>query len=159
MALAHSASSFSSRCATLLTSKRSGTKKERSAAVQQAILCARRTEKLFARAKQKKTTFPPKPSKNNDKPILTINDVTVEEGSAAVFTVSLSNALDANLPLTLSLGTGGANSAEAGDVGAMVVTYVAGGTTYTLTPASGVYTVPAGVTTLTVTVPTTSDTV
>ncbi len=82
----------------------------------------------------------------------------VNEGSNAVFTVSLSNATEA--PLTINLGIS-LGSAEANDIGAMTVTYVdSNGVTQTLAvDANGNVTIPAGVTNLTVSVATHQDTV
>ncbi|MBM0420036.1 hypothetical protein, partial [Aeromonas veronii] len=82
----------------------------------------------------------------------------VNEGSNAVFNVSLSNATDAPLVINLGLVYG---TAEAADVTGMTVSYVdSKGATQTLAvDANGNVTVPAGVTGLTVTVATTQDSV
>ncbi|WP_421317603.1 hypothetical protein, partial [Aeromonas veronii] len=92
-------------------------------------------------------------------PTLSVTDAgDVSEGSNAVFTVGLTHATEAPLTINLGLNLG---TAEAGDLGTMTVTYVDGnGDTQTLTVATnGDVTVPAGVTSLTVTVATTQDSV
>ncbi|WP_421282338.1 immunoglobulin-like domain-containing protein, partial [Aeromonas veronii] len=94
-----------------------------------------------------------------DRPTLAVSNAgDVNEGSNAVFNVSLSNATEAPLVINLGLVYG---TAEAADLGTMTVTYVDGnGQTQTLTVATnGDVTVPAGVTNLTVTVATTQDSV
>ncbi|WP_152986225.1 retention module-containing protein, partial [Aeromonas veronii] len=94
-----------------------------------------------------------------DRPTLSVTDAgDVSEGSNAVFTVGLTHATEAPLTINLGLNLG---TAEAGDLGTMTVTYVDGnGDTQTLTVATnGDVTVPAGVTSLTVTVATTQDSV
>ncbi|MCR3973674.1 hypothetical protein NUK55_21700, partial [Aeromonas veronii] len=94
-----------------------------------------------------------------DRPTLAVSNAgDVNEGSNAVFNVSLSNATEAPLVINLGLVYG---TAEAADLGTMTVTYVDGnGQTQTLTVATnGDVTVPAGVTSLTVTVATTDDSV
>ncbi|MBW3789428.1 retention module-containing protein [Aeromonas veronii] len=99
----------------------------------------------------------PGPDPDNDKPALAVSDAgNVNEGSNAVFNVSLSNATDAPLVINLGLVYG---TAEAADVTGMTVSYVdSKGATQTLAvDANGNVTVPAGVTGLTVTVVTTQD--
>ncbi|WP_164551187.1 immunoglobulin-like domain-containing protein [Shewanella khirikhana] len=101
----------------------------------------------------------PGPNPNDDRPTLSVTDAgEVSEGSDAIFTVGLSNPTEAPLTINLGLNLG---SAEATDLGTMTVTYVDGnGQTQTLTvAANGDVTVPAGVTSLTVTVATTQDSV
>ncbi|POV91696.1 hypothetical protein C3418_11475 [Aeromonas sp. ASNIH8] len=96
---------------------------------------------------------------DDDRPTLSVTDAgDVSEGSNAVFTVGLTHATEAPLTINLGLNLG---TAEAGDLGTMTVTYVDGnGDTQTLTVATnGDVTVPAGVTSLTVTVATTQDSV
>ncbi|WP_186731591.1 Calx-beta domain-containing protein, partial [Vibrio cyclitrophicus] len=79
----------------------------------------------------------------------------------AVFTVSLSNETEAPVVVNLAPTTDGNYTAEANDLGDMVVTYVDGNNqTQTLTvDGSGNVTIPAGVTAITVTVPTADDNV
>ncbi|WP_219314718.1 immunoglobulin-like domain-containing protein [Aeromonas veronii] len=94
-----------------------------------------------------------------DRPTLAVSDAgNVNEGSNAVFNVSLSNATDAPLVINLGLVYG---TAEAADVTGMTVSYVdSKGATQTLAvDTNGNVTVPAGVTGLTVTVATTQDSV
>ncbi|HHQ4696672.1 TPA: immunoglobulin-like domain-containing protein [Aeromonas veronii] len=94
-----------------------------------------------------------------DRPTLAVSDAgNVNEGSNAVFNVSLSNATEAPLVINLGLVYG---TAEAADVTGMTVSYVdSKGATQTLAvDANGNVTVPAGVTGLTVTVATTQDSV
>ncbi|MFM4872000.1 immunoglobulin-like domain-containing protein [Aeromonas veronii] len=101
----------------------------------------------------------PGPNPDNDKPALAVSDAgNVNEGSNAVFNVSLSNATEAPLVINLGLVYG---TAEAADVTGMTVSYVdSKGATQTLAvDANGNVTVPAGVTGLTVTVATTQDSV
>ncbi|MCF5879188.1 type I secretion C-terminal target domain-containing protein [Aeromonas veronii] len=101
----------------------------------------------------------PGPDPDNDKPALAVSDAgNVNEGSNAVFNVSLSNATDAPLVINLGLVYG---TAEAADVTGMTVSYVdSKGATQTLAvDTNGNVTVPAGVTGLTVTVATTQDSV
>uniref|UniRef100_UPI002410FA0A Calx-beta domain-containing protein n=1 Tax=Vibrio splendidus TaxID=29497 RepID=UPI002410FA0A len=99
---------------------------------------------------------------DNDKPVLSVTDAgDVNEGTDAVFTVSLSNETEAPVVVNLAPTTDGNYTAEANDLGDMVVTYVDGNTqTQTLTvDGSGNVTIPAGVTAITVTVPTADDNV
>jgi hypothetical protein len=92
---------------------------------------------------------------------LSINDATVEEGSKAVFTVSLSGASEEALEITLATSVTDPLTAEAGDIDPanLVVTYNDGTNDVVLTAVDGKYTVPAGVTVLTVKVPTVGDAV
>ncbi|NIC43608.1 hypothetical protein, partial [Aquabacterium sp. A08] len=98
---------------------------------------------------------------DDDRPTLTINDVDVEEGSNAVFTVNLSKASESNLEVAFTTSVLDPLTAESGDIDPanLVVTYVdSNSVTQTLTAdINGKYTIPAGVTTLTVKVPTTAD--
>ncbi|MGI2207191.1 retention module-containing protein, partial [Shewanella baltica] len=101
----------------------------------------------------------PGPNPDDDRPTLSVTDAgEVSEGSNAVFTVGLTHATEAPLTINLGLNLG---TAEASDLGTLTVTYVDGnGDTQTLTvAANGDVTVPAGVTSLTVTVATTQDSV
>ncbi|WP_279507270.1 Calx-beta domain-containing protein [Aeromonas veronii] len=96
---------------------------------------------------------------DDDRPTLSVTDAgEVSEGSNAVFTVGLTHATEAPLTINLGLDLG---TAEAGDLGTLTVTYVdSNGATQTLTvDGDGNVTVPAGVTSLTVTVATTDDSV
>ncbi|AXY01016.1 hypothetical protein D1115_06995 [Vibrio alfacsensis] len=98
---------------------------------------------------------------DNDKPTLSVTGKdNVNEGDNAVFTVSLSNETEAPVVVNLAPTTGG-YTAEAGDIGDMVVTYLDGDKqTQTLTvDSNGNVTIPAGVTDITVTIPTTQDSV
>jgi hypothetical protein len=98
---------------------------------------------------------------DNDTPVLSINDATVEEGSKAVFTVSLSNASEEALEIAFTTSVTDPLSAEAGDIDPanLVVTYNDGTNDVVLTATAGKYTIPAGVTVLTVKVPTVGDAV
>ncbi|WP_279507513.1 Calx-beta domain-containing protein [Aeromonas veronii] len=101
----------------------------------------------------------PGPNPDDDRPTLSVTDAgEVSEGSNAVFTVGLTHATEAPLTINLGLDLG---TAEAGDLGTLTVTYVdSNGATQTLTvDGDGNVTVPAGVTSLTVTVATTDDSV
>ena len=101
---------------------------------------------------------PPTPP-DDDRGRLTVNNVTVSEGAAAVFAVGVPASEQPTL-VRLSLSTTDPLTAEDNDIGAtLVVSYVnAAGATVVLTAdASGAYTVPAGVTGLSVSVPTTQD--
>ncbi|KHT40538.1 hypothetical protein, partial [Vibrio sinaloensis] len=85
---------------------------------------------------------------DNDKPTLSVTDAgDVNEGTDAVFTVSLSNETEAPVVVNLAPTTDG-YTAEAGDIGEMVVTYVdSNNQTQTLTvDGSGNVTIPAGIT-------------
>ncbi|MFM6966710.1 MAG: hypothetical protein ACKOWI_05055, partial [Rhodoluna sp.] len=100
-------------------------------------------------------------SLDDDRPVLSINDATVEEGSKAVFTVSLSNAAEDTLEIEFTPSVTDPLTAEAGDIDptSLVVTYNDGTNDVVLTATAGKYTIPAGVTTLTVKVPTVNDAV
>ncbi|QNI02348.1 retention module-containing protein [Halomonas sp. SH5A2] len=94
---------------------------------------------------------------DNDTPTIEVTGGgVVNEGGTATFGVTLSNALEADHDLTIDTVLG---NAEAGDLGAMTVSYDdADGNTQTLTAnANGSYTVPAGITALSVSVETTQD--
>nr|WP_312845854.1 type I secretion C-terminal target domain-containing protein [Vibrio cholerae] len=96
---------------------------------------------------------------DNDKPALTITGGgDVSEGTDATFTVTLSNATEAPVVLNLATSTGGDYTAEEGDVGAISASYEKDGETIVLpVDADGNVTVPAGVTTISVSVKTTDD--
>ncbi|CAE6962325.1 COG2931 RTX toxins and related Ca2 -binding proteins [Vibrio sp. B1REV9] len=96
---------------------------------------------------------------DDDKPALSVTGKdNVNEGDNAVFTVSLSNETEAPVVVNLAPTTDG-YTAEAGDIGDMVVTYLdSNEQTQTLTvDSNGNVTIPAGVTDITVTIPTTQD--
>uniref|UniRef100_UPI00406C46E7 type I secretion C-terminal target domain-containing protein n=1 Tax=Vibrio cholerae TaxID=666 RepID=UPI00406C46E7 len=102
---------------------------------------------------------PTDPDVDNDKPALTITGGgDVSEGTDATFTVTLSNATEAPVVLNLATSTGGDYTAEEGDVGAISASYEKDGETIVLpVDADGNVTVPAGVTTISVSVKTTDD--
>ena len=85
----------------------------------------------------------------------TINNVTVVEGVPAVFTVNLSNASSATSSFALALSNGSALLGE-DYTGGITMTF-SNGVTYNI--SNGFVTVPAGVTSFTVTVPTIEDTI
>ena len=101
---------------------------------------------------------PPTPP-DDDRGVLTVNNVTVSEGAAAVFAVGVPASEQSTL-VSFSLSTTDPLTAEPNDIGAtLVVSYVdASGATVVLSAdANGAYTVPAGVTGLSVSVPTIQD--
>ncbi|MDV2398152.1 Calx-beta domain-containing protein, partial [Vibrio cholerae] len=102
---------------------------------------------------------PTDPDVDNDKPALTITGGgDVSEGTDATFTVTLSNATEAPVVLKLATSTGGKYTTEEGDVGAISASYEKDGQTIVLpVDADGNVTVPAGVTTISVSVKTTDD--
>ncbi|WP_404972987.1 tandem-95 repeat protein [Vibrio campbellii] len=97
---------------------------------------------------------------DNDSTTLSVSQVgDVNEGSDAVFTVSLSNEVQNPFVVNLKPTTDGSYTAEDADLGQMVVTYIdSQGKTQTLnvTPDGNV-TIPAGITSITVTIPTKTD--
>ncbi|MFV8449946.1 Ig-like domain-containing protein, partial [Vibrio campbellii] len=97
---------------------------------------------------------------DNDSTTLSVSQVgDVNEGSDAVFTVSLSNEVQDPFVVNLKPTTDGSYTAEDADLGQMVVTYIdSQGKTQTLnvTP-DGDVTIPAGITSITVTIPTKTD--
>ncbi|CAE6907062.1 COG2931 RTX toxins and related Ca2 -binding proteins [Vibrio sp. B1FIG11] len=97
---------------------------------------------------------------DNDSTTLSVSQVgDVNEGSDAVFTVSLSNEAQDPFVVNLKPTTDGSYTAEDADLGQMVVTYIdSQGKTQTLnvTP-DGDVTIPAGITSITVTIPTKTD--
>jgi large repetitive protein len=92
---------------------------------------------------------------DNDKPQMTIGNVNVEEGSKAVFSVTVGEAkADYKITFATSFAS---QTADANDIGATLVVKIAG---VPVTPnLDGSYTVPAGTTALTVEVTTTDDSV
>ncbi|MHA7229216.1 beta strand repeat-containing protein [Vibrio campbellii] len=97
---------------------------------------------------------------DNDSTTLSVNQVgDVNEGSDAVFTVSLSNEVQNPFVVTLKPTTDGSYTAEDADLGQMVVTYIDSqgkNQTLNVTP-DGDVTIPAGITSITVTIPTKTD--
>ncbi|MGP8305081.1 Calx-beta domain-containing protein [Vibrio sp. YIC-376] len=102
----------------------------------------------------------PGPDPDDDRPSVYIveDSVGVNEGNDAVYTVKLSAAADIDVTVRLNTSTDGSNTAEADDIGSFVVTLADGVTVVTVNP-DGTYTIPAGLTELKVTVPTTDDAV
>jgi hypothetical protein len=80
----------------------------------------------------------------------------VNEGTEAVYTVRLSEAADIDVTVRLSTSTGGTNTAEPGDIGAIKLT-LSDGVTVVTANSDGTYTIPAGETDLKLFVPTTDD--
>ncbi|MFA0069830.1 cadherin repeat domain-containing protein, partial [Vibrio breoganii] len=81
---------------------------------------------------------------NDDRPSVSITEtVSVSEGSAAEFTVSLDKAADTAVTVNLTSSTAGANTAESDDIGNMVVT-LSDGVTVVTPNDDGSYTIPAG---------------
>ncbi|ANQ21686.1 hypothetical protein BA893_08385 [Vibrio natriegens] len=99
----------------------------------------------------------PGPNPDDDRPSVYIveNSVGVNEGTDAVYTVRLSAAADIDVTVRLNTSTGGANTAEPGDIGAIKVTLLDG--TVVTANSDGTYTIPAGQTDLKLFVPTTDD--
>ncbi|UCV16184.1 cadherin-like domain-containing protein [Quatrionicoccus australiensis] len=98
---------------------------------------------------------------DNDLPVLAVSDVTVEEGSTAVFTVSLDKATESAVTLTLTPEIKVGDTAEASDIGGVTKVSYTDGTGEHVIAANpdGTYTIPAGVQTLSVSVGTTNDAV
>ena len=92
-------------------------------------------------------------------PTITIGDATTEEGSNAVFTVNLNYVSQESIDVAFSTSVVDPLTAETEDIDPanLIVSYLSGGSPIPISPVSGKYTIPAGVTTLTVKVPTTSD--
>ncbi len=90
---------------------------------------------------------------NDSAAVGSVGAVSVTEGQAAVFTVTLSNASAASETYSLALASGTAT------VGADVSAAMTFSNGVTYNAATGLVTVPAGVTSFTVTVPTTDDAV
>ncbi|MEN2269141.1 Calx-beta domain-containing protein [Vibrio diabolicus] len=100
----------------------------------------------------------PGPDPDDDRPSVYIveDSVGVNEGTEAVYTVRLSEAADINVTVRLSTSTGGTNTAEPGDIGAIKLT-LSDGVTVVTANSDGTYTIPAGETDLKLFVPTTDD--
>ncbi|MGY5728493.1 Calx-beta domain-containing protein [Vibrio chemaguriensis] len=100
----------------------------------------------------------PGPDPDDDRPSVYIveDSVGVNEGSEAVYTVRLSEAADIDVTVRLSTSTGGTNTAEPGDIGAIKLT-LSDGVTVVTANSDGTYTIPAGETDLKLFVPTTDD--
>jgi len=93
---------------------------------------------------------------DNDQPTMTIADTVTEEGSNAVFDVTLSN--EAKEPYKVTFNTTVNGSAEADDITSPIIVKDSNGNEITAN-GDGSYTVPAGETSLTVEVPTVDDNV
>ncbi len=93
---------------------------------------------------------------DNDQPTMTIADTVTEEGSNAIFDVTLSN--EAKAPYTVTFDTTVNGSAEADDITTPIVVKDSNGNEITAN-GDGSYTVPAGETDLSVEVPTVDDAV
>ncbi|MFW8651638.1 Calx-beta domain-containing protein [Vibrio diabolicus] len=100
----------------------------------------------------------PGPDPDDDRPNVYIveDSVGVNEGTEAVYTVRLSEAADIDVTVRLSTSTGGTNTAEPGDIGAIKLT-LSDGVTVVTANSDGTYTIPAGETDLKLFVPTTDD--
>ena len=99
----------------------------------------------------------PGPDPDDDRPLLEVSDAgTVNEGSDASFMLTLSNPTEADLVINLGLVDG---STDLGDLGEMTVSYLDGNNQPVNVPVAlnGDITIPAGVTSLTVTVATNPD--
>ena len=98
--------------------------------------------------------LPPAKRVDDDRPTMTIKDIRVEEGSNAIFDVSLSNRADQEYTVRFNTTTN--LTAEAGDIGSPIVVKDSKGTVITQNN-NGSYTVPVGETNLQVLVPTIDD--
>ncbi|HHF3167994.1 TPA: Calx-beta domain-containing protein [Vibrio diabolicus] len=100
----------------------------------------------------------PGPDPDDDRPNVYIveDSVGVNEGTEAVYTVRLSETADIDVTVRLSTSTGGTNTAEPGDIGAIKLT-LSDGVTVVTANSDGTYTIPAGETDLKLFVPTTDD--
>ncbi len=97
---------------------------------------------------------------DNDKPLLSISGGgDINEGEEALFVVSLSNQTESPVVINLATSTSGAYTAENSDIKDFVVTYKdSEGETKSLTVSdNGDVTIPAGITAIEVSVPTTQD--
>ncbi|MFH0271101.1 tandem-95 repeat protein [Vibrio jasicida] len=97
---------------------------------------------------------------DNDKPLLSISGGgDINEGEEAIFVVSLSNQTESPVVINLATSTSGAYTAENSDINDFVVTYKdSEGETKSLTVSdNGDVTIPAGITAIEVSVPTTQD--
>jgi len=99
--------------------------------------------------------FPVTPVVNEPAPVpvtVSIGDATEDEGGTLVFDVSLSNPSATSIGVSFSL-VDGSTEGESVDYANMVVSYVdAGNVSHELIPSGGVYTIPAGITALQVSV-------
>ncbi|UYI45811.1 calcium-binding protein [Vibrio natriegens] len=95
---------------------------------------------------------------DDDRPTVYIveDSVGVNEGTDAVYTVRLSAVADIDVTVRLNTSTGGTNTAEPNDIGAIKVT-LSDGVTVLTANSDGTYTIPAGETDLKLFVPTTDD--
>ncbi|MGI2943884.1 Calx-beta domain-containing protein [Vibrio diabolicus] len=100
----------------------------------------------------------PGPDPDDDRPSVYIveDSVGVNEGTEAVYTVRLSEAADIDVTVRLSASTGGTNTAEPGDIGAIKLT-LSDGVTVVTANSDGTYTIPAGETDLKLFAQTTDD--
>ncbi len=98
--------------------------------------------------------LPPAKRVDDDRPQMSIKDVTIEEGSNAIFEVTLSNKAESEYKVTFSTATN--LTAEAEDIGSPIVVKDSKGSVITLN-SDGTYTVPVGETLLKVLVPTIDD--
>ncbi|MET2850453.1 tandem-95 repeat protein [Vibrio owensii] len=97
---------------------------------------------------------------DNDKPLLSISGGgDINEGEEAIFVVSLSNQTESPVVINLATSTSGAYTAENSDIKDFVVTYKdSEGETKSLAVSdNGDVTIPAGITAIEVSVPTTQD--
>ncbi|WP_045481075.1 tandem-95 repeat protein [Vibrio owensii] len=97
---------------------------------------------------------------DNDKPLLSISGGgDINEGEEALFVVSLSNQTESPVVINLATSTSGAYTAENSDIKDFVVTYKdSEGETKSLAVSdNGDVTIPAGITAIEVSVPTTQD--
>ncbi|WP_420907069.1 Calx-beta domain-containing protein [Vibrio owensii] len=97
---------------------------------------------------------------DNDKPLLSISGGgDINEGEEAIFVVSLSNQTESPVVINLATSTSGAYTAENSDIKDFFVTYKdSEGETKSLTVSdNGDVTIPAGITAIEVSVPTTQD--
>ena len=96
---------------------------------------------------------------NEPAPILTINNLDVSEGADAVFDVNLSTAIGGATRVFFTADTAGGNTAESGDISSISSVTYQGTTGTVIIPQNGdgSFTIPEGVTSLKVSVPTTQD--
>ena len=101
----------------------------------------------------------PENGPDDDRPTLTIGDVVAEEGSNAVFAVTVDKASEAAFDVRFVAAVLAGNTAEAADFDAanLVVSYGSDPEQVITANEDGTFTVPAGVTTLYVSVPTLDD--
>ncbi|MFM1908502.1 MAG: hypothetical protein RLZZ591_2179, partial [Pseudomonadota bacterium] len=96
---------------------------------------------------------------DDDRPTLTVAGVTVEEGSSAVFTVTLNTALENATNIALSLDDVGLSAESADYASYIVYTNPADIAGSTLVVSAGVFSLPGGATTFYVKAATTTDNV